>query len=55
MKNQFDKMKPPKHAKLGVLFFDEVKIKGLVFNSRFWEFIGFTYIYAMKKTTKASQ
>ena len=45
MKNQFDKMKPPKHAKLGVLFFDEVKIKeGLAFNSRSWEFTGFTYI-----------
>lgn len=45
MKTKFDKMKPPKHAKLGGLFFDEVKIKeGLVFDSSTWELIGFTDI-----------
>jgi hypothetical protein len=46
MKMKFDKMKPPKHAKLGGLFFDEVKIKeGLVFDSSSWELIGFTDIH----------
>lgn len=36
-------MKPPKHGKLGGLFFDEVKIKeGLVFDTSSWELIGFT-------------
>lgn len=45
MKNRFDKMKAPKHAKLGGLFFDEVKIKeGLVFDSSTWELVGFTDI-----------
>jgi hypothetical protein len=43
MKTQFKKMKPPKHAKLGGLIFDEVKIKeGLVFDCKNWELIGFT-------------
>ena len=43
MKAQFDKMKPPKHAKLGIMVFDEVKIKeGLVFDCKNWELIGFT-------------
>ena len=46
MKMKFDKMKPPKHAKLGGLFFDEVKIKeSLVFDSSSWELIGFTDIH----------
>ena len=45
MKNKYDKMKAPKHGKLGGLFFDEVKIKeGLVFDSSSWELIGFTDI-----------
>ena len=45
MKNRFDKMKAPKHAKLGGLFFDEVKIKqGLVFDRSTWELVGFTDI-----------
>ena len=45
MKNRFDSMKPPKHANLGGLFFDEVKIKeGLVFDSSTWELVGFTDI-----------
>ena len=36
-------MKPPKHANLGGLFFDEVKInEGLVFDHKNWELIGFT-------------
>ena len=36
-------MKAPKHAKLGGLFFDEVKIKqGLVFDRSTWELVGFT-------------
>jgi hypothetical protein len=36
-------MKPQKHAKLGGLIFDEVKIKeGLVFVCKNWELIGFT-------------
>ena len=43
MKDKFEKMKPPKHGKLGGLFFDEVKIKeGLVFDTSSWELIGFT-------------
>ena len=43
VKNRFDKMKA--HAKLGRLFFDEVKIKvGLVFDSSNWELVGFTDI-----------
>ena len=45
MKKQFDKMKPPKHAKLGQLVFDEVKInEGLVFDPKNWELVGFTDI-----------
>jgi hypothetical protein len=42
MKKQFDKMKPPKHAKLGELVFDEVKIinEGLVFDHKNWELVG---------------
>ena len=40
-KDKFEKMKPPKHGKLGGLFFDEVKIKeGLVFDTSSWELIG---------------
>ena len=36
-------MKAPKHAKLGGLFFDEVRIKeGLVFDPSTWELVGFT-------------
>ena len=36
-------MKPPKHAKLGIMVFDEVKIKeGLVFDCKNWELTGFT-------------
>ena len=43
MKESFDRMKPPKHPKLGGLFYDEVKInEGLVFDHRSWELIGFT-------------
>ena len=43
MQCKYDKMKPPKHGKLGGLFFDEVKIKeGLVFDTSSWELIGFT-------------
>lgn len=45
MKDWVVKMEAPKHAKLGELFFDEVKIKdGLVFDSSTWEFVGFTDI-----------
>ena len=45
MKDRLEKMKAPKHAKLGGLFFDEVKIKeGLVFDSSTWELVGFTDI-----------
>ena len=40
MRKQFDKMKPPKHAKLGQLVFDEVKInEGLVFDPKNWELV----------------
>ena len=43
MKKQFDQMKPPKHARLGMLVFDEVTINaGLVFDNKSWELIGFT-------------
>ena len=43
MKRQFDQMKPPLHAKLGVLVFDEVKInEGLVFDPKNWGLLGFT-------------
>ena len=43
MKRQFDQMKPPLHAKLGALVFDEVKInEGLVFDPQNWELVGFT-------------
>ena len=43
MREEFDKMKPPKHASLGGLIFDEVKInEGLVFDPKNWELIGFT-------------
>ena len=43
MKNKYDRMDPPKHAKLGGLFFDEVKIKeGSVFDNSSWVLIGFT-------------
>lgn len=36
-------MKPPKHASLGGLIFDEVKInEGLLFDPKNWELIGFT-------------
>ena len=43
MKTVFEKMNPPKYAKLGGLVFDEVKIKeGLVFDSKNFELIGFT-------------
>lgn len=43
MKEQFDQMNPPKHAKIGGLFFDEVKInEGFVFDHKSWELIGFT-------------
>ena len=43
MKLKFDKMNPPKHAKLGGLFFDEVKIKDrrIVFDSSSWKLVGF--------------
>ena len=42
MKSHFTKMNPPKHAKLGGLFFNEIKIKeGLVFDGSSWELIGF--------------
>jgi hypothetical protein len=42
MKKQFDKMKPPKHAKLGELVFDEVKIinEGLVFDHKNRDLVG---------------
>ena len=43
MREEFDRMKPPKHASLGGLIFDEVKInEGLVFDHKNWELIGFT-------------
>ena len=44
MKKQFDKMKPPKHAKLDELAFDNVKIinEGLVFDHKNWELVGLT-------------
>jgi hypothetical protein len=43
MKKQFDQMKPPKHARLGMLVFDKVTINaGLVFENKSWELIGFT-------------
>ena len=42
MKKQFDKMKPPNHAKLGELVFDKVKIKRLVFDHKNWELVSFT-------------
>ena len=42
MKTKLTMMNPPKHAKLGGLFFDEIKIKeGLVFDTSTWELIGF--------------
>ena len=45
MREQFQKKKPPKHARLGGLYFDEMKIKeGLVFNTKNWELVGFTDI-----------
>lgn len=45
MRKQFDSMKPPRHAKLGQLVFDEVKInEGLVFDQKNWELVGFTDI-----------
>jgi hypothetical protein len=56
MKMKFNKMKPPKHAKLGGLFFDEVKLKeGLVFDSSSWELIGFTaYMKKMEQITHST-
>ena len=54
MKNKYDKMKAPKHGKLGGLFLDKVKIKGLVFDSSSWALIGFTEINEEKSQhTKA--
>ena len=45
MRKQFQKKKPPKHASLGGLYFDEMKIKeGLVFNTKNWELVGLTGI-----------
>lgn len=57
MRTQFKKMKPPKHARLGAMVFDEVKIKeGLVFDCKNWELIGFTDLQGDEltdeKTTK---
>lgn len=55
MKNKYDKMSPPKHSKLGGLFFDEVKIKeGLVFDSSSWELIGFTDVLDEKAESTPS-
>ena len=43
MREEFDKMKQPKHASLGGLIFDEVKInESLVFDPKNWELIRFT-------------
>ena len=43
MKESFERMNPPKHARLGGLFYDEVKINEvLVFDHHSWELIGFT-------------
>ena len=43
MREEFDKMKPRKHASMGGLIFDEVKInERLVFDPKNWELIGFT-------------
>ena len=45
MKSEFLALKPTKRAHLGMLLFDEVKIKeGLVFDSATWELLGFTDI-----------
>eukprot|EP00112_Aurelia_sp_Birch-Aquarium-sp1_P000096 Seg1007.5 transcript_id=Seg1007.5/GoldUCD/mRNA.D3Y31 product="hypothetical protein" protein_id=Seg1007.5/GoldUCD/D3Y31 len=45
MKSEFLTLKPSKRAHLGMLLFDEVKIKeGLVFDSATWELLGFTDI-----------
>jgi hypothetical protein len=40
IREEFDRMKPPKHASLGGLIFDEVKInEGLVFDHKNWELV----------------
>ena len=47
MKDQFKKKNPPNRARLGGLFFDEMKIKeGLVFDNKNWELVGFTDVTA---------